>query len=610
LGIAKRKIKAFKTVSTPAGTSPVATIVADTLTLSSANSALTITGDSGAKTISFAVVVGNIAHQSLSGAGTNTHAQIDTHIADSSIHFSQGSISITSSQVSDFTESVQDVIGNPSFIGDSSTIDVTYNDGSNTYALAVIVGGIDHGLLGGLGDDDHTQYSILSNARGLQTFAGAITITGAFVNDGGGVFNSGVSSNDGLGGADSESYGLSATTSGLVNSLSIGPRSNNSAAATGNALAIGVDATTGDEGIAIGHQASSGGGSVSLGFEAVSTTFSFALGSFTSANLFDVVIGASATSVGVGNNVLIGATGAFSGSSNVGLGFGVNDGGFNNVRILGGGTATASNQFIVTAANNWFMGAPTGGTAVSAKTFQSSNRTGTNVANAGSITFRPGLGTGTGARSVLIFETPIVAAAGTTPHTYGERMRMTETALVINENALVHDVRMECSSDANLFMLVSSTSSVQIGSATQLNSAKFGVSGKFTCTGEAEIDGDFNHDGTNFGIHGVTPTARPAAYTQTYATATRTHANLTSSTLTDSTGGTANTTVQALPDPTDTPVTADNLRDDLVAVLIPALRNNFADVVAQINALRVDLENTKQVLNSTIDDEQLQGLKQ
>lgn len=43
-----------------------------------------------------------IDHTGLSNIGTNTHAQIDTHIADSSIHFTQGSISITASQVSDF----------------------------------------------------------------------------------------------------------------------------------------------------------------------------------------------------------------------------------------------------------------------------------------------------------------------------------------------------------------------------------------------------------------------------------------------------------------------------------------------------------------------------
>ncbi len=55
--------------------------------------------------------------------------------------------------------------------------------------------------------------------------------------------------------------------------------------------------------------------------------------------------------------------------------------------------------------------------------------------------------------------------------------------------------------------------------------------------------------------------------------------------------GTANTTLQALPDPTNTPADADALRDDLVATLLPPLRNNFADVAAQINAIRTALVN-------------------
>ena len=55
--------------------------------------------------------------------------------------------------------------------------------------------------------------------------------------------------------------------------------------------------------------------------------------------------------------------------------------------------------------------------------------------------------------------------------------------------------------------------------------------------------------------------------------------------LTDNSAGTANDTVQALTNPTDTPLTADALRDNLVAVLIPELRNNFADLAAKVNSI-------------------------
>lgn len=61
--------------------------------------------------------------------------------------------------------------------------------------------------------------------------------------------------------------------------------------------------------------------------------------------------------------------------------------------------------------------------------------------------------------------------------------------------------------------------------------------------------------------------------------------------LTDSSGGTANNTIQALTNPADAPATADALRDDLVANLIPELRNNFADLAAKVNEIRTALVN-------------------
>jgi hypothetical protein len=55
--------------------------------------------------------------------------------------------------------------------------------------------------------------------------------------------------------------------------------------------------------------------------------------------------------------------------------------------------------------------------------------------------------------------------------------------------------------------------------------------------------------------------------------------------------GTANTTLQAIPDPTDSPANADALRDDIVANDLPVIRNNFADLANQINAIRTALIN-------------------
>lgn len=62
--------------------------------------------------------------------------------------------------------------------------------------------------------------------------------------------------------------------------------------------------------------------------------------------------------------------------------------------------------------------------------------------------------------------------------------------------------------------------------------------------------------------------------------------------LTDSSAGTANGVVEALPNPTDTPATADALRDDLVAVHWPAIRNNFAEFATKINNI-IDVLNAR-----------------
>jgi hypothetical protein len=97
----------------------------------------------------------------------------------------------------------------------------------------------------------------------------------------------------------------------------------------------------------------------------------------------------------------------------------------------------------------------------------------------------------------------------------------------------------------------------------------------------AEIDGALDHDGTTVGFYGVTPTTRPTAYTQTYATATRTHSNPTATTVTDTNG--------------------------VAGFLAAADRTAMVDAV---NALIVDVANVKQVVNQILDDLQLNGLLQ
>lgn len=55
--------------------------------------------------------------------------------------------------------------------------------------------------------------------------------------------------------------------------------------------------------------------------------------------------------------------------------------------------------------------------------------------------------------------------------------------------------------------------------------------------------------------------------------------------LTDNTVGTADATLAAIPTLTDSPASADALRDDIVTNLLPVIRNNFADLAAKVNEI-------------------------
>lgn len=73
----------------------------------------------------------------------------------------------TATNVTDFTEAAQDAVGGA--LTDSTTVDFTYTDGSNTITAAVIPGGVDHGQLANLTvGDPHTQYVLesLVDAKG------------------------------------------------------------------------------------------------------------------------------------------------------------------------------------------------------------------------------------------------------------------------------------------------------------------------------------------------------------------------------------------------------------------------------------------------------------
>lgn len=96
---------------------------------------------------------------------------------------------------------------------------------------------------------------------------------------------------------------------------------------------------------------------------------------------------------------------------------------------------------------------------------------------------------------------------------------------------------------------------------------------------------------TGIGFFAATPVAQRGAYTQTYSTADRTHANFTSS---DLTGISSSTTGSALAEPSAGYVQSE-------------MQQNFRRIQDQFVLLRADLADAKQVINSLIDDSQALG---
>lgn len=97
--------------------------------------------------------------------------------------------------------------------------------------------------------------------------------------------------------------------------------------------------------------------------------------------------------------------------------------------------------------------------------------------------------------------------------------------------------------------------------------------------------------GQKIGFFNSTPATKRGAYTQTYSTADKTHANFTSA---DLTGITSSTTGSTLAEPS-------------VAYVQAEIQQNFRRIQDQFVALRADVADAKQLINSVIDDLQVFG---
>ena len=138
------------------------------------------------KTVSDIADITNKSHTSLTDIGTNTHAQIDSHIADSTIHFTKSSIS--HNEIQDIGTKTHAEID--SHINDAtihfteSSIDHTHiqNVGTNTHAqidshisnsnIHFTESSIDHTHIQNIGTYTHSQIDNHINSNHVNTFNG------------------------------------------------------------------------------------------------------------------------------------------------------------------------------------------------------------------------------------------------------------------------------------------------------------------------------------------------------------------------------------------------------------------------------------------------------
>jgi len=164
-----------------------------------------------------------------------------------------------------------------------------------------------------------------------------------------------------------------------------------------------------------------------------------------------------------------------------------------------------------------------------------------------------------------------------------------QSSTVFNESGSTETFRIESDTEASMFYLV--TDLIYIGGQT--NGLKIEKGGVVSFIGTGKIK-----DGTNIpldtttgtkigtgttqklGFWNATPIVRPSAFTQTYSTATRTHANLTYSAPAAYGAGANGYSTAAM----------------------------ASAVHAAVIALAADLTNLKQVVNALIDDHQAIGL--
>lgn len=111
--------------------------------------------------------------------GAPTTAEFTGHTGATGVHFTQGQISIPSTQISNFTEAVQDVVGVNTFTIGVSGLHIIYNDASNTLTFG-LTGSLHTGLTGHLGNRNN-PHAVTAAQVGAPTTAQFTGHTGSAI---------------------------------------------------------------------------------------------------------------------------------------------------------------------------------------------------------------------------------------------------------------------------------------------------------------------------------------------------------------------------------------------------------------------------------------------
>jgi hypothetical protein len=420
----------------------------------------------------------------------------------------------------------------------------------------------DHGALTGLSDDDHTIYALLAGRSGGQTLkgdtasGGNLTLVSTAHATKGQIILTGIPTSPGTG-ATSERFGASSAADG-ANSTAFGYLANVTA---NNSTALGYGTLVmGIESIAAGKSAISGASyTIAVGVDA----FAGSEGG--------IAIGRLSTS-GAVDSIALGRSAYVAHQSSIGLGRSV--------------TSSAANQFVVGGSaasgfniSNVYIGSGVTDTVPADTTYNATGGVGTNIAGA-NLLLAAGKGTGSAVGGSIKLQSTIAAGSGTTLATLQDKWVMTNVGVM-------QGWQPSSTQDRQAFDITPTWAT-----ATDASRKALAIFNIWDTAVREAFRIEASGSAAMIGFLGAVAVARPAAYTQTYATATRTHANLTSA---DLTGITTSTTGSALAEPSASYVRAE-------------MQQNFRRIQDQFNALRADLTNLKGVVNQIVDDQQAYGL--